>query len=126
MANAHGILFTGGAYFPRDKRLWSELDSISKLSGQRISDIANDEIIDEMRSLQVTTTECALLKLLSFFMVVPNLTSEGIAIVQEARRKYTNVLTEFIRQSHPEMNICEVIGRMSRLMLLLPAIEVSI
>ena len=125
ITQAPGLLFTGGCYFPRDKSIWDQVDIETQLAGKKVSDLANNEIIDEMRDLNISTTECALLKLLSLFMTVPQLSSEGIAIVQRARRKYTNVLNEFVRTSYPNLDTAGVLERVSRLMLLLPPIEVS-
>ncbi|KAE9549459.1 hypothetical protein FO519_007334 [Halicephalobus sp. NKZ332] len=123
VTQAPGLVFTGGCYFPRDKRLWDQIEVEAQLAGKKLSDLANNEIIDEMRNLNISTTECALLKLLSLFMTVPQLSPEGVTIVQRARRKYTNVLNEFVRMNYPQLDASGILERISRLMLLLPPIE---
>ena len=65
--NAPGILFSGGSFFPRDNSKWANADSEAVLSCSRISDIANHEIIDEMRRLEITEEEFAILRVLCFF-----------------------------------------------------------
>jgi hypothetical protein len=121
--NAPGILFSGGCFFPRDKNEWSNIDSEAVLSCSRTSDIANKELIDEMKALKITDEEFAILKVISFFMPVPQLSKEGFEIVQNARRKYTSVLTELIRIQNINKSFNEILDRVSRFMLLLPIIE---
>jgi hypothetical protein len=121
--NAPGILFSGGCFFPREKKEWINIDSDAVLSCSRTSDIANKELIDEMKALKITDEEFAILKVISFFMPVPQLSKEGFEVVQNARRKYTNVLTELIRIQNINKSFNEILDRVSRFMLLLPIIE---
>uniref|UniRef100_A0AC34FJH3 Uncharacterized protein n=1 Tax=Panagrolaimus sp. ES5 TaxID=591445 RepID=A0AC34FJH3_9BILA len=123
IANAPGILFSGGCFFPRDKNEWIHIDSEAVLSCSRTSDIANNELIDEMKALKITDEEFAILKVICFFMPVPQLSKEGFEIVQNARRKYTSVLTELIRMQNFDKPLNEILDRVSRFMLLLPIIE---
>lgn len=106
--------------------MWDHIDIETQMAGRRLSDLAHSEVIDEMKNLNVSFTECALLKLISLFMAVPQMSSEGVSIIQNARRKYMNVLTEYVRASHPDLDAVGVINRVSRLMFLLPVIEVGI
>jgi hypothetical protein len=123
VANAPGILFSGGCFFPRDRNEWENIDSEAVLSCSRTSDIANYELIDEMRALKISDEEFAILKVICFFMAVPQLSKEGFEIVQNARRKYTSILTELIRMQNIDKPIHEILDRVSRFMLLLPIIE---
>uniref|UniRef100_A0A914YEK5 NR LBD domain-containing protein n=1 Tax=Panagrolaimus superbus TaxID=310955 RepID=A0A914YEK5_9BILA len=120
---APGILFTGGSYFPRDKEEWKKMDPNIIMSCSRISDMVNYEIIDEMKSLSITDEEFAILKVLCFFTAVPQLSKEGYEIVQQAKRKYANILTELIRTKHSNKPFTEIIERVNRFMLILPTIE---
>uniref|UniRef100_A0A914QMN8 NR LBD domain-containing protein n=1 Tax=Panagrolaimus davidi TaxID=227884 RepID=A0A914QMN8_9BILA len=121
--NAPGILFPGGCYFPRDKEEWKKMDPNIIMSCSRISDMVNYEIIDEMKSLEITDEEFAILKVLCFFTAVPQLSKEGYEIVQQAKRKYANILTELIRTKHSNKPFTEIIERVNRFMLILPTIE---
>uniref|UniRef100_A0AC35G625 Uncharacterized protein n=1 Tax=Panagrolaimus sp. PS1159 TaxID=55785 RepID=A0AC35G625_9BILA len=123
IANAPGILFSGGCFFPRDKNEWINIDSDAVLSCSRTSDIANNELIDEMKELKITDEEFAILKVICFFMPVPQLSKDGFERVQNARRKYTSVLTEHIRMQNIDKPLHEILDRVSRFMLLLPIIE---
>ena len=68
IANAPGILFSGGAFFPRDKKHWNDAEAEAVLACSKLSDITNNEIIDEMRNLKITDEEFAILKVICFFM----------------------------------------------------------
>uniref|UniRef100_A0A914QRK1 NR LBD domain-containing protein n=1 Tax=Panagrolaimus davidi TaxID=227884 RepID=A0A914QRK1_9BILA len=123
IGDAPGILFTGGCYFPRDKEEWKKMDPNIIMSCSRISDMVNYEIIDEMKSLEITDEEFAILKVLCFFTAVPQLSKDGYEIVQQAKRKYANILTELIRTKHSNKPFTEIIERVNRFMLILPTIE---
>ena len=58
-------------------------------------------------------------------ILVPQLSRKGYEIVQGARRKYSNTLTELIRTQNANKPFTEIIDRINRFMLLLPIIEVS-
>lgn len=55
---------------------------------------------------------------------VPRMSKEGSELINAARDKYLNMLSELVHKSHPASAFTAIARRISRLMMLLPAAEV--
>uniref|UniRef100_A0AC34G6T0 Uncharacterized protein n=1 Tax=Panagrolaimus sp. ES5 TaxID=591445 RepID=A0AC34G6T0_9BILA len=95
---------------------------------ERIIDNYNDtEMINHLSpnfviNLNITASEAAEAPQL-ICKRIPQLSKEGYEIVQQAKRKYANILTELIRTKHSNKPFTEIIERVNRFMLILPTIE---
>ena len=124
MANAKGVVFSGGSYFPRDEQEQDTLaDPEIKPYLNRLTNWLYDEFVVPAKEINLTEAEYAILRLLVFFLPVDGLSEEGKQIVREASNFYRNILCNEIRSEYPDWDIDRIMDRISNIMSFLQVIE---
>ncbi|KAH7703090.1 Nuclear hormone receptor [Aphelenchoides avenae] len=116
-----GVAVTGGVYFPErgGPQLEPELRGFTT-----VVDAAVADLVRPIQSIEVTEAEYAMLRIICFCTAVPGMSSEGLKVVSEMKEKYLHAFTQLVRLSYPNTAFDEVVGRIGRLLVLLPATEV--
>uniref|UniRef100_A0AC34QRK2 Uncharacterized protein n=1 Tax=Panagrolaimus sp. JU765 TaxID=591449 RepID=A0AC34QRK2_9BILA len=123
--NTKGIPYSGGSYFPRDEEEQQMVDLQIRPYLKRLSDWLYDEIVIPGRQMQLSETEYALLRLLTFFIPVDGMSESGKKIVRDANSFYRHILCREIQNLFPHFTPEERIERLSTIMSFLPKIEMA-
>jgi len=125
-ANAKGVVFSGGSYFPRDEQEQDTLvDPEIKPYLKRLTNWLYDEFVTPAKKMNLTEAEYAILRVLIFFVPVDGLSEEGKQIVREAFNFYRNILCNEIRSEHLDWEIDQIMDRISSIMSFLQVIETA-
>ncbi|KAH7718358.1 Nuclear hormone receptor [Aphelenchoides avenae] len=116
-----GVTVTGGVYFPErgGPQLEPELRGFTT-----VVDAAVADLVRPIQSIEVTEAEYAMLRAICFCTAVPGMSSEGLQVISEMKEKYLHAFTQLVRLSYPDTVFDEVVARIGRLLVLLPATEV--
>ena len=125
-ANAKGVVFSGGSYFPRDEQEQDTMvDPEIKPYLKRLTNWLYDEFVISAKKMNLTEAEYAILRLLIFFVPVDGLSEEGKQIVREASNFYRSILCSEIRSEHSDWEIDQIMDRISSVMSFLQVIETA-
>lgn len=58
-------------------------------------------------------------------VLVPRMSKDGSELINKAKDKYLNMLSELVHKSSPDSAFSKIAQRIGRLMMLLPAAEVE-
>uniref|UniRef100_A0AC35FQV3 Uncharacterized protein n=1 Tax=Panagrolaimus sp. PS1159 TaxID=55785 RepID=A0AC35FQV3_9BILA len=122
--NVKGMMFSGGAYLPRDDSEKESVDPSMIFLMKDFGDFVYDEFTEPAKEMNLNVEEYTLLKLLVFLTPVPGLSPEGTKIIKNAHRFYSEILKQQIRQNSSTMN--DFFDRMCKVTNFLSIIEQSI
>uniref|UniRef100_A0A914PRH0 NR LBD domain-containing protein n=1 Tax=Panagrolaimus davidi TaxID=227884 RepID=A0A914PRH0_9BILA len=122
--NVKGMMFSGGAYLPRDDSEKESVDPSMIILMKDFGDFVYDEFTEPAKEMNLNVEEYTLLKLLVFLTPVPGLSPEGTKIIKNAHRFYSEILKQQIRQNSSTMN--DFFDRMCKVINFLSIIEQSI
>ncbi|KAH7720614.1 nuclear receptor NHR-34 [Aphelenchoides avenae] len=81
------------------------------------------DIIKPIRANGLSESEYSLLRVVCFCSPVPRMSKEGSELINKAKDKYLNMLSELVYKSSPDSAFSKIAQRIGRLMMLLPAAE---
>lgn len=84
-----------------------------------------DSFLEVINEMECTKGEVVLLRLISFYTIVPGLSDHGRKVVRTARNYYTSMLARLIEQTYSTLTSLERSERLSQMLLLLPVVDVS-
>ncbi|KAI6183791.1 Nuclear Hormone Receptor family [Aphelenchoides bicaudatus] len=114
---------SGGSYYPMDAEQILFKDPVLSKFLHEMCSWVWDECVEPAREYEFTESEFALLKVLCFVTVVPNLSAKGKQIVNDASTFYQEALSNLILANSNCQTFESYTKRLSTLLSILPALE---